>query len=171
MESTVRSGDSPIHDRSPPAQNAVPSPVTTTARTDRSLRRLAMVSPHALVSSAVIALRRSGSARVRITTPSSRRVTRRGLSVMDRTVSGDPHAQVAGLFTLSRVALAARPTGHGRRSTQGGPMAESYEGYCVKCKEKRTFDGEVRVSDSGRRMAQGTCPVCGTKMNRILGKA
>jgi hypothetical protein len=50
-------------------------------------------------------------------------------------------------------------------------VAESYEGYCVKCKEKRTFDGEVRVSESGRRMAQGLCPVCGTKMNRILGKA
>ena len=30
---------------------------------------------------------------------------------------------------------------------------------------------EVKVSESGRRMAQGTCPVCGTKMNRILGKA
>ncbi len=50
-------------------------------------------------------------------------------------------------------------------------VAEKYEGYCVKCKEKREFDGEVRVSESGRRMAQGTCPVCGTKMNRILGKA
>jgi len=50
-------------------------------------------------------------------------------------------------------------------------MADTYEGYCVKCKEKRTFEGEVRVSDSGRRMAQGLCPVCGTKMNRILGKA
>ena len=24
---------------------------------------------------------------------------------------------------------------------------------------------------NGRRAAQGTCPVCGTKMNRILGKA
>ena len=50
-------------------------------------------------------------------------------------------------------------------------MAETYNGYCVKCKEKRDFEGEVKVSDSGRRMAQGTCPVCGTKMNRILGKA
>jgi hypothetical protein len=54
-----------------------------------------------------------------------------------------------------------------RRST----VAESYNGYCVKCKEKRDFDGEVKVSESGRRMAQGPCPVCGTKMNRILGKA
>ncbi len=50
-------------------------------------------------------------------------------------------------------------------------VAESYNGYCVKCKEKRDFDGEVKVSESGRRMAQGLCPVCGTKMNRILGKA
>ena len=50
-------------------------------------------------------------------------------------------------------------------------MAESYNGYCVKCKEKRDFDVEGKVSESGRRMAQGTCPVCGTKMNRILGKA
>ncbi|MEY3926736.1 MAG: hypothetical protein RIS16_693 [Actinomycetota bacterium] len=59
-------------------------------------------------------------------------------------------------------------------------MAEEYKGeaYCVKCKEKRSFEGHVKVSDSGRRMAQGICPVCGTKcpvcgtkVNRILGKA
>ena len=52
-------------------------------------------------------------------------------------------------------------------------MAETYKGdaYCVKCKEKREFEGTVKVSDSGRRMAQGICPVCGTKVNRILGKA
>jgi hypothetical protein len=55
--------------------------------------------------------------------------------------------------------------------TREPPVAETYNGYCVKCKEKRDFEGEVRVSESGRRMAQGTCPVCGTKMNRILGKA
>jgi hypothetical protein len=49
----------------------------------------------------------------------------------------------------------------------------SYSGdaYCVKCKEKKNFTGEVKVSDSGRRMAQGICPTCGTKLNRILGKA
>ena len=49
---------------------------------------------------------------------------------------------------------------------------ETYKGdaYCVKCKEKRDFEGTVKISDSGRRMAQGICPVCGTKVNRILGK-
>ncbi len=50
-------------------------------------------------------------------------------------------------------------------------MAETYEGYCVKCKQKRQFQGEVKVSGSGRRIAQGICLVCGTKINRILGKA
>jgi len=60
-----------------------------------------------------------------------------------------------------------------RTTTEEDPVAESYTGdaYCVKCKEKRDFTGEIKVSESGRRMAQGICPVCGTKLNRILGKA
>jgi Domain of unknown function (DUF5679) len=49
-------------------------------------------------------------------------------------------------------------------------MADSYNGYCVKCKDKRDFDGDA-AETNGRRMAKGTCPVCGTRMNRILGKA
>jgi hypothetical protein len=46
----------------------------------------------------------------------------------------------------------------------------NYEGYCVKCREKRQFEGEVVEFPNGRRAAQGKCPVCSTKMNRILGK-
>lgn len=51
-------------------------------------------------------------------------------------------------------------------------MAETYKGeaYCVKCKEKREFEGEIQEND-GRRMAKGTCPVCGTKLTRFLPKA
>ena len=48
---------------------------------------------------------------------------------------------------------------------------ETYNGYCVKCKEKRDFEGEVVVTKTGMRMAKGACPVCGTTVNRILGKA
>ncbi len=48
-------------------------------------------------------------------------------------------------------------------------MAE-YEAYCVKCREKRKFDGEVVEMKNGRKAAQGKCPVCGTKVNRMLGK-
>jgi hypothetical protein len=52
-------------------------------------------------------------------------------------------------------------------------MAETWSGefYCVKCKEKRQAEGEVKVNDKGTRMAKATCPVCGTNLNRILGKA
>ena len=46
----------------------------------------------------------------------------------------------------------------------------SGEFYCVKCKEKREAEGRV-VETNGRRMAKGVCPVCGTNLNRILGKA
>ena len=52
-------------------------------------------------------------------------------------------------------------------------MAEKFAGefYCVKCKAKRETEGDVVISENGRRMAKGICPVCGTKLNRILGKA
>ena len=47
--------------------------------------------------------------------------------------------------------------------------------YCVKCREKREMKDPVEVSFKGkgdqvRRAMQGTCPVCGTKMFKILGK-
>ena len=46
-----------------------------------------------------------------------------------------------------------------------------YEAYCVKCREKREFEGEEVTLKNGRRAAQGQCPVCGTKVMRILGKS
>jgi Domain of unknown function (DUF5679) len=45
-----------------------------------------------------------------------------------------------------------------------------FEGYCVKCKAKREFVGVVRLTKNKRSLAQGPCPVCGTTVNRILGK-
>ncbi|CAI9410679.1 MULTISPECIES: DUF5679 domain-containing protein [Aestuariimicrobium] len=50
---------------------------------------------------------------------------------------------------------------------------ETYNGefYCVKCKAKRTAEGNVVVNDKGTRMAKAKCPECGTNLNRILGKA
>jgi len=47
-------------------------------------------------------------------------------------------------------------------------MAE-YEAYCVKCKKKRTMkDARIVTNQKGRKMAKGTCPTCGTTMNRFL---
>jgi hypothetical protein len=46
----------------------------------------------------------------------------------------------------------------------------TFDGYCVKCREKRQFEGVEIDLKNGRRAAQGACPTCGTTMNRILGK-
>ena len=44
-----------------------------------------------------------------------------------------------------------------------------FEGYCVKCRDKRKIaDGRVETSEKGRRMAKGECPVCGTNVTRFL---
>jgi hypothetical protein len=44
-----------------------------------------------------------------------------------------------------------------------------FEGYCVKCRQKRTIkNGVVAKTATGKEMAKGTCPVCGTKVNRFL---
>ena len=60
------------------------------------------------------------------------------------------------------------------RSTEifeGGVLAE---GYCVKCKAKKEMqnrDASEVVMKNGRKALKGTCPTCGTKVFRILGKA
>lgn len=46
-----------------------------------------------------------------------------------------------------------------------------YEAYCVKCRTKVKFAGEIRKLKNGRDAAQGACPTCGTKVMRILGKS
>jgi Cu2+-exporting ATPase len=48
--------------------------------------------------------------------------------------------------------------------------AERFVGYCVRCREKREFEGTRVELANGRRAAKGSCPTCGTKMSRILGK-
>jgi hypothetical protein len=60
---------------------------------------------------------------------------------------------------------ASNPAG-GRRA-----HVAMYEGYCVKDREKVQFEGQVVELKNGRKAAQGTCPKCGTKVMRILGKA
>ena len=50
------------------------------------------------------------------------------------------------------------------------------EAYCVKCKAKQEMAEALEVTMNGkggvkRRAMKGKCPVCGTTMFRILGKA
>lgn len=58
-------------------------------------------------------------------------------------------------------------TGRERRETG----VAQYEAYCMKCRQKRMFEGQVVELKNGRPAAQGTCSVCGTKLTRILSKA
>lgn len=44
-----------------------------------------------------------------------------------------------------------------------------FEGYCVKCRQKQNVkNGVVSKTEKGRRIVKGTCPECGTKVNRFL---
>ena len=46
-----------------------------------------------------------------------------------------------------------------------------FEGYCVKCRTKRTItQGTVVKTSKGRPMAKGVCPQCGTTVNRFLSE-
>jgi hypothetical protein len=48
-------------------------------------------------------------------------------------------------------------------------MAEAVEAYCVKCREKRQVrDPKSVTMKNGRNAIEGTCPVCGTKLFRMV---
>jgi hypothetical protein len=48
-------------------------------------------------------------------------------------------------------------------------LDEAVAGYCVRCKTKRTIkDAHEEITESGRRAARGTCPVCGANMFTFL---
>lgn len=46
-----------------------------------------------------------------------------------------------------------------------------FAGFCGKCKERREFTGVISTTDSGRAVAIGQCPVCESKVQRILRSA
>jgi hypothetical protein len=48
-------------------------------------------------------------------------------------------------------------------------MTEEIKAYCMKCKAERTIQGvQIVMTKNGRPAANGTCPVCGTKMFKFL---
>ncbi len=65
----------------------------------------------------------------------------------------------------------AVPDTSAQTATATPPSSASQEGYCVKCKTKRVMKDPHETTTNGRRMMKGTCPECGTNMNRIMGKA
>ena len=91
----MASGSAPIQDTSPPEQKALPSPVTTTARTSGSARSPAITRPQEAVIGPDIMFRRSGRSRVTRTTPDEGRDTRRSAS--PTSYGGPSEAPVGGL--------------------------------------------------------------------------
>ena len=72
----------------------------------------------------------------------------------------------------TRIARNGRAPGEGpddvHRDEREAPGAA--EAYCVKCKAKREMKNPQQITmKNGKPAAQGTCPVCGTKMFRIGG--
>jgi hypothetical protein len=52
---------------------------------------------------------------------------------------------------------------------QGEPITAEVTGYCVRCKTKRPIQhAHEETTESGRRAARGTCPVCGSNMFTFL---
>lgn len=46
------------------------------------------------------------------------------------------------------------------------------EGYCLKCRQKREIKNAKQTTlKNGRPAMEGSCPVCSTKMVKILSKA
>ena len=44
-----------------------------------------------------------------------------------------------------------------------------FEAYCVKCRKKvQVKSSTIKEAANGRKMAQGTCPVCKTKVTLFL---
>jgi hypothetical protein len=58
--------------------------------------------------------------------------------------------------------------GHPLNADGTSRQARQIEGYCVSCKDVRTFNGFLVIAASGRGMVQGACPVCNTRMSKIL---
>lgn len=58
----------------------------------------------------------------------------------------------------------AQPTG----APAAAPSGDA-QGYCVKCREKRTMAGAEKVTmKSGREAMKGKCSTCGTGMYSML---
>ncbi len=72
-----------------------------------------------------------------------------------------PPASVRPAFDRSR----AEP----QRAAPAPEAAGDIEGYCMRCRARRTMAGvRIETTETGRRAARGTCPVCGANMYKFL---
>ena len=70
-------------------------------------------------------------------------------------------------FNFNRIKKTAKKV-----SLMAEKASSASEAYCVKCKAKREMkDAKEWTMKNHMRALKGTCVKCGTKMNKILGKA
>ena len=93
---------------------------------------------------------------------------------------GNPHRLSPRLSTGVEIKVAEtvdrrsnRALGWPRIGSLAGPAGEGRPGRGPSNEEINMAEttGEIHVSDKGTKMAKGICPVCSTKLNRILGRA
>lgn len=100
--STVVSASGTSQDRLPPEQKPLPSPVTTTARTDASSARWSIARTQEAVISSLIALRCSGRSRISRATPAAGRSSRRWVKLGSEdefATKSDMRGTLLGLLT------------------------------------------------------------------------
>ncbi len=93
-------------------------------------------------------------------------------------LASDPFPSAPPTQTLSAPAYVSVPA-----DTNSAPVAESaatvpeaghdssieIEGYCMRCKTRRSMANvRLETTESGRRAARGTCPVCAANMYKFL---
>ena len=86
----------------------------------------------------------------------------------EQAATADPPADDEQAATADPPA-AELPADDEQAATADPPADDEILGYCVRCHAKRPIQGaELTTSESGRRAARGTCPVCGAKMYTFL---
>jgi len=48
---------------------------------------------------------------------------------------------------------------------------DTFASYCVRCRERQTFEAKVVELANGRAAALGSCPRCGTGLTLVIDTA
>src|SRR4051794_194299 len=140
-------------DRSPPALNALPSPVRIRARTSGSSAASSKAARSAAASSPSIALRRSGRARVTVRTPSSVSVRSMAPMLRSRTVfaSYEHFLDIAASVQWDERSISLRQDARAWPQVADARVTELVAGFCV---------GEAGVAEHLAVFADGPAAAC-----------
>ena len=94
------------------------------------------------------------------------------LSLLSAPASAKKPPRADGFSYLAQIDCGDGPRQVGSSDDLWAPLVDLGTGAKYRPIAWNVSGEGFEVSETnGRRMAKGTCPVCGTRMNRILGKA